>query len=674
MTRVRDAFPRRVREIEHCWIPLSDGCRLAARIWLPEDAEADPVPAILEYIPYRKRDNTAAGDALTHPYFAGHGYAAVRVDLRGSGDSDGLLRDEYLKQEQDDALEVLAWLAAQPWCTGAVGMIGISWGGFNSLQVAARRPPQLKAIVTCCSTDDRYADDVHYMGGCLLLDGVSWGSGLQAFLARPPDPEISGPEWREKWLARLRDMVLPVADWLRHQRRDDYWRHGSVCEDYGRIQCAVYAVGGWADGYSNAVLRLMQHLRGPRKALIGPWTHTYPHFGRPEPAIGFLQECLRWWDHWLKGIDTGIMAEPMLRLWMQEDLRPDARNLTVGGRWIAEPSWPPPIRGIWPLHLTAQGLADRQGDAIRLDICSPQTTGLDSGEWCPLDSGGDGPEFQTDQREDDGKSLLFDSVPLTERVEILGPPVLELELNVDKPVAMLVARLCDVRPDGTSARVTYGLLNLTHRDGHAAPKPLPSGRIMLTFTLCDTAYAFLPGHRIRLALSTCYWPMAWPAPAAATVGIHCAGSRMVLPVRAPKPEDDKLAPFLPAETSPSLRITQLQQPQAWRTISRDLGAGEALLTHHEDRGIRRLDDIGLELGYVAHEVYRIAESDPLCARTDMERTILYRRRDAAIRIETQLTLTSTKDDFDLKVGVQAFENDKPVAQRDWHETIPRDLV
>ncbi|TMJ94192.1 MAG: CocE/NonD family hydrolase, partial [Actinobacteria bacterium] len=251
--RVKRDFPRAVRVIQHAWIPLSDGCRLAARIWLPEDAEEDPVPALLEYIPYRKNDATATRDARMHPYFAGHGYGAARVDLRGSGDSDGILLDEYLEQEQDDALEVIAWLAAQPWCTGRVGIIGKSWGGFNGLQIAARRPPELGAVVTVASTDDRYADDVHYMGGCLLgSDMLSWASAMLAFNARPPDPAVVGERWREQWLERLERTPPFVEAWLAHQRRDAYWRHGSVCEDYAMIECPVYAVGGWADAYTNA--------------------------------------------------------------------------------------------------------------------------------------------------------------------------------------------------------------------------------------------------------------------------------------------------------------------------------------------------------------------------------------------------------------------------------------
>ena len=211
-----------------------------------------------------------------HGYLAAHGYACIRLDIVGSGDSEGVLQDEYLRSEQDDAVTAIAWIAAQPWCDGKVGMTGISWGSFNSLQVVARRPPALKAIITVASTDDRYADDMHYMGGCVLMDTMGWGATFLGYLPTPPDPVVVGAAWRAMWQQRLEVVRPPVLAWLEHQTRDDYWRQGSVCEDYGAIQCAVYAVGGWADGYSNAIPRLMRHLTCPKKALIGPWGIASP--------------------------------------------------------------------------------------------------------------------------------------------------------------------------------------------------------------------------------------------------------------------------------------------------------------------------------------------------------------------------------------------------------------
>ena len=331
-----------IREIENVWIPMADGCRIAARIWMPENAEAEPVPAILEYIPYRKRDFMRSRDEPIHRYFAMKGYAAIRVDIRGSGDSDGVLHDEYSEQELDDALQIIDWLTAQPWCSGAVGMTGISWGGFNALQVAALRPPALKAIITLCSTDDRYADDAHYMGGCLLNENMQWGSMLTLYSALPPDPKIVGEGWRDTWRQRLEALEPFPVRWMSHQWRDDYWKHGSVCEDYAAITCPVYAIGGWADGYSNAVPRLLANLPGPKKGLVGPWAHVFPHDGVPGPSIGFLQEAVRWWDHWLKDARTGIMDEPVYRIWMQDSVAPLPQYAERPGRWVAEEAWPSP--------------------------------------------------------------------------------------------------------------------------------------------------------------------------------------------------------------------------------------------------------------------------------------------------------------------------------------------
>lgn len=268
--RTVETFQHKVTEQADMGIVLSDGCRLSARVWMPEDAEKNPVPAILEFLPYRKRDGTTARDNLTHPYFAGHGYACLRVDMRGNGDSEGLMEDEYSEQELADACEVIKWITAQPWSTGKVGMMGISWGGFNSLQVAALQPEALKAIITLCSTDDRYADDIHYKGGLLLNENLGWGATMLAYSSRPPDPAHVGEKWREMWLDRLENEPFLPAVWLKHQTRDDYWKHGSVCEDFSAIKAATLAIGGWGDAYKNAVPRLMQGITAPVKGSSAP--------------------------------------------------------------------------------------------------------------------------------------------------------------------------------------------------------------------------------------------------------------------------------------------------------------------------------------------------------------------------------------------------------------------
>ncbi|MEO1650170.1 MAG: CocE/NonD family hydrolase, partial [Pseudomonadota bacterium] len=245
-----DRALRKIEEHPDLGIVMRDGTRLSARFWCPVDAVDDPVPVILEYLPYRKRDGTCARDALTHPYFAERGYACLRVDIRGNGDSHGLMTDEYTQQELDDAVEVVEWAAAQPWCNGRVGMMGISWGGFNGLQVAAMAPDPLRAVITLCSTVDRFADDIHYKGGCLLNENLGWGATMWSYSSRAPDPALR-PDWREMWLDRLEHEPFLPSTWLRHQSRDAYWRHGSVFESYETIKAKVLAIGGWGDAYKN---------------------------------------------------------------------------------------------------------------------------------------------------------------------------------------------------------------------------------------------------------------------------------------------------------------------------------------------------------------------------------------------------------------------------------------
>jgi putative CocE/NonD family hydrolase len=675
--KIIERFPRVVREIENCWIPMSDGCRLAARIWLPADADTAPVPAILEYIPYRKRDFTRARDEPMHHYFAGHGYAAVRVDLRGSGDSAGLLLDEYLKQEHDDALEVIRWIAQQPWCSGAVGMMGKSWGGFNSLQVAARRPAELKAIITVCSTDDRYLDDVHYMGGCLLNENLTWGSVLMSYNAYPPDPEIVGEPWRAMWRDRLEHVVFFPEVWLEHPRRDNYWKHGSVCENYGAITCPVYAIGGWADGYSNAIARLMAGLNAPRKGLIGPWAHLYPHDGVPGPAIGFLQEALRWWDHWLKGADTGIMAEPMLRVWMQESVPPKPSYKHRPGRWVAETQWPSPRITCKRRWLDPGRLGDAATSKTQLDLRSPQTTGLGAGEWCGFGAPGEAPP---DQRGDDGCSLTFDSQPFQERMEILGGPVATLEVAADRPVAFIAVRLNDVAPDGASTRVTYGLLNLTHGDGHEHPKPLePGKRYLVRVAMNDVAHAFTAGHKLRLAISTSYWPIAWPAPEPVTLSLFTGESFLDLPVRTPDPTDAALRPFKSPECAPT-QATELRPAALKRIVERDRATNETVYTVSSGRGnldgakLTRIKAVDLEIGHTTVKHFRIGEEDPGSAQAEVIQKTWFSRGRWKTRVETRTRFSSTPDDFVLEAELTAYEDDEQLFTRSWARRVKRDLL
>lgn len=674
--RIVSALPSKVEVREEgVWIPLKRGVRLAARIWLPEDAEHKPVPALLEYLPYRKRDMTRPGDEPKHAWFAGHGYASLRVDLAGAGDSFGVMRDEYTEQELNDGKEVIAWIASQSWCTGNVGMFGISWGGFNSLQVAALQPPELKAIVTSCSTDDRYSDDMHYMGGCLLNDNLDWGTTFFGILPLPGDPLVMGEDWRANWQSRLEDVPCPVETWMRHQTRDSYWRHGSVCEDYGAILCPVFAVGGWLDGYSNAVFRLLAGLEVPRLGLVGPHAHQWGHMeNAPGPHFGFLQEMLRWWDHWLKHKETGIMEEPMLRVFLQDGVPPRPWYSDCPGHWIGEVTWPSERIHNRRYHLNPDGLGREPGRDESRSAVTPQTLGLAGGEWCPYGTGGDGPEFPGDQRQDDGASIIFETQPLDSDIDILGQPVVELELEVDRPIAYIIARLNDVHPDGSVSRASFGVLNLTHRHGHDAPEAMPAdSQTAVRLTLNDCAYRFRKGHRIRVALSTTYWPMLFPAPEPVLLTVHTGTSALNLPVR-PAAGGPRVGDFGEPEQAPEMARTQLTTPPSRNVITHDQQSGRLEVTSNRGSGTYRIEDHGLEFARDTFERMSITPDDPLSAESEVVVTSHMKRGEFEVDVRARTHLRASRKQFHLTADLDVREGRNRILTRRWSVPIDRDLV
>jgi putative CocE/NonD family hydrolase len=675
MPRYETVLPHAVQDIENVWIALSDGCRLAARIWLPEGEHTTPVPAILEYIPYRKRDFMRRRDESMHHWFAGHGYAAIRVDMRGSGESDGIMHDEYLAQEQDDALEVIEWIARQPWCSGKVGMMGKSWGAYNSLQVAARRPPALKAIIAVMGTDDRYAECIHYSGGCLLNDNFWWGCVMQVFNARPPDPQIVGERWRQMWLDRLDAERFWPEIWLEHQTLDDYWKHGSVCFDYAAIECPTWFWGGWADLYRDTPLRLAEHLKVPHRVTVGPWGHLYPHEATPAPAVGFLQEALRWWDHWLKGIDHGVMREAPFNFYIMESVEPHPSYAARSGRWVAEDRWPSPHVSARTFALNPDALGDSAGEERALSLASPQSTGLASGDWGSFGNPGDVPG---DQRQDSFGSLEFTTAPLKEPLEILGNSLAILDLASDRPNAFVAVRLIDVGPNGTATSVARGFLNLTHRDSHEAPAPLvPGRRHRVEVQLTGTAYAFPAGHRIRLSVSNAYWPIIWPSPAPATLTLTTGASKLLLPVRRPETRSTPPVALPDAVSSVPSPATVLRQGRIERSVTTDQITGNVTHRLYVDGGVFgdwgkfRLEAIDLEMGHVFERIYSIHPDAPNSARATMTQSYEMGRGDWQVRVNAGAEMTSTADTFELTAWIEAFEGDTALCRREWRSSIPR---
>ncbi len=540
------------RMIESVFAPTADGVNLAMQLWLPADAEAHPAPVVLESIPYRKRDRYRGYDLYWGQTLAQHGIAYARLDVRGSGDSGGVLADEYLAIEQADGAAAIAWLARQSWCNGSVGMRGVSWGGFSALQTAALAPPALKAIMPMCASDMRYTDDAHYVGGVFALTGLKWATSFKVVAAGPPDPLIHGEGWKSLWQERLAATAPIAARWLRHQTNDAYWRHGSIAADWAAIRCPVYAVGGLVDPYASALPRLLGGLKVPCKAILGPWRHGYPSPAAPGPGLDWAWEEVRWWRHWLMGEATGIMDEPRLRVFMPTATAAQVAPEPLPGRWVAEDDWPSASISSRALYPGRGGLHDTPRPGASISIIGDRIVGLRKIEWVPFAP----TELPLEQSPDDARSAVFDGAPLTADLEILGAPVLHARVSSDRPVARLAARLCEVAPDGASWLVAWGLLNLAHRDGHEDPAPLEIGAAYdVTIPLSFTAHRFTAGRRIRLALSESLWPLVWPSPEVVALSLDPAGLRLDLPVRTPPPVEAPM-PIHPAAAHES-------GPPAW---------------------------------------------------------------------------------------------------------------
>ena len=655
---------RKIIVDENLGIILSDGCRLSARTWIPENAHEFPVPAILEYLPYRKRDGTIARDELTHPYFAKRGYASIRVDIRGNGDSQGIMLDEYTSQELNDAVEVINWLAKQPWCSGTVGMMGISWGGFNSLQVAALQPKPLKAIITLCSTVDRYADDIHYKGGCLLNENLGWGSTMWAYSSRPPDPALVGQAWRKMWQERLEaEPFLPIG-WLKHQRRDNYWKHGSVCEDFSKIKAATLAIGGWGDGYKNTVSHLVENLSCPVKGIVGPWIHKYPHFAVPGPRIDFLHEALRWWDRWLKNEKTNVENDPAYTVYLMDGVEPKSSYDYRKGQWVSFDQWPAQLP-IKTLNLNKDFGLRKQKENVRKIISSPQTCGLDGGEYCAIWLG---PDLPGDQRIDDVNSATFTTEELTKQIDIVGAPRVKLKLRPTTSTAQISVRLNHIHPTGASTRITYGVFNLGYVDGFDNPRKLRKGEtISIEFNLDQIAYSVSKGHKIRLSISNAYWPLLWPTPEKGAIEV-IAGS-----IDIPFIKDGlyNFRQFLPEKADEPWKTKTIRKATNTRKVIRNIGSDEVTVEIIDDFGSVQDLTHDLEIGSIAREWWTIQPDDPLSANGRTHWTEERSRGEWKTRTETFATMRSDAENFYIHAKLEAYENEKLFFEKEISETINR---
>jgi putative CocE/NonD family hydrolase len=652
--------PGKVRMIENAWIPMPDGIRLSARLWLP-DAQAR-APLVLEYIPYRKRDLYRHHDNAWGPALAQHGIGYARVDARGSGDSEGVIVDEYLQMELQDGAAIIAWLAAQGFSNGNVGMRGISWGGINTLQVAALAPPALKAIMPMCCTDTRYTDDAHYIGGALGLTNFQWATQFKLVMAQPPDPAIVGSAWRHMWQQRLDSAPDIVATWVRHQHNDAYWQRGSVSQDYAAIKCPIFIVDGWTDTYINTVFRLLEHARTPIKALVGPWAHNYPEGGTPGPALDWVFEEVRWWKQWLAGEATGIMDEPTLRCFMPSATASEATTPDLPGQWIAANHWPKPDLA---LHLSHGRLGTTAGSGS-ITYVADKIVGLRKLEWLPFPPEG----VPGEQTPDDQKSLVFDSDILTEDTDILGHPVAHIRVAANRPVAQLALRLCRVDPDGKSWLITDGLLNLTQRDSNVTPSKLVPGTFYdVPISLNATAHRFSKGCRIRLAISESLWPLVWPSPDIVTLTIDLSHSRLDLPMRRGGNDGWTLdVPVLP----PGVRTPG----RAPLTVTGPDAKGMITVQQKPTGGSYTIPDTGTTLVGLAamDEHLTVQEGNPNAGVWDIASSVGFRRGDWDCLVHASSRFSSTSTSFTVEESLEAFEHGVSVFKKIRTAVIPRDLI
>ncbi len=653
----------RVTVTEHLWIPMPDGTRLAARLWLPRGASQHPVPGIFEYIPYRKADMVRARDERTHPWFAANGYACLRVDMRGSGDSEGLMADMYSDAELSDARHVIDWIAAQPWCDGRVGMFGTSWGGTAALQANLDAPGPLKAVIAVCATHDRYEDDIHHKGGCLLTDTFEWGATLPAILAAPPTPEI-GADWKRAWQARLQALHFPVEAWLREEARGAYWRRGSVIHEAARLSRPVLAVGGWSDRYSNSVMSLVAARPELVWGVVGPWGHHYPDHGHPGPAIGFQQLALEWWDRWLRP-DRPARDWPRLRVWLREFDPPGDALDRRRGRWI-ETGAPATCTRSRLLHLAPEGLSPAApAHPGNWPVPADLRVGRASGDTGYFGRFGGLP---SDQRDEDALSLSFETPPLEADLVLYGAASLRLCVG-GGPMRQLSLRLNDVAGDGSSARVALAVRNLALDANLDAPQaPLSAEARALDVPFHTKAYRFRRGHRIRLSIAASYWPTIWPS---ASLGdLRLLRGALVLPVFEGRPPDLQRA-LPPALDLPEKKRFRTSVAAPLERFMRESETGELVSGWRQPFTETCHDDTGTAFGFETRVEHRITRGDPTSAISTVTHSARYSRPDGVAEIASALRARCDAAHYMVEGTLTADWDGARVATRAWDVTIPR---
>jgi putative CocE/NonD family hydrolase len=649
-------------KIETAWLLMKDGVKLSTTLYKPDPrSPGEKFPVIFEFLPYRKDDGGYIGTYSLYTYFVRRGYIMVRADIRGTGSSEGIfpLR-EYSEQELDDAVDIIGQLSAMPGSNGNVGMWGISWGGFNAIQVAMRRPPALKAILAAMATDDLYHDDIHYIDGAFHVDEWAFWFDHSKAIPRSPDYPLDEAYFKERF-----DSYPGLLTYLKQQKDGEFWRRNSLRWQYDKINIPCYLIGGLLDGYRDSIPRMLENMKVPIKAEVGPWNHAWPDDGTPGPNYEWRHEAVRWWDQWLKGKNTGVLDDPRFTVFLREGHGPDASLAMTPGQWITE-EWPIPGTA-WKMFYPAKDheLRTEPSQQASESLCYIPTYGVNTGLWWG--------EPTDDMRPDDAGSLVFDSARIDKAFEIVGFPQVRLRVLPDAPLADWTARLEDVFPDGRVSLVTGALINGSQWRSRLDPQPLTPGETYdLEFEMHFTTWTFQPGHRLRLSVTNSLFPMIWPTPYLMTpklfIGIE--NSRVELPVI---PAKQRRKPsFLPPEKrevrADARDLGSEVWPQGTYEWKRDLWRG---IVSVEWQGKSSFEIQGRRYHSTEKNYYETNEKAPAQSRflgEDSDRIELPGRN---IYLLTNVELRSDEKNFYITFVRQIFENDQLIRRRQWEEAIPR---
>jgi predicted acyl esterase len=657
--------------LEEVWIPMPDGVRLSADIYRPGDAAAnEEFPVLLEYLPYRKMESRGRRNYPLYEYFVKRGYIVARVDIRGTGQSEGqLIPYEYSEQEQQDGEAVIDWLSRQSFSSGKVGMFGISWGGFNSIHMAMRNPPALKAIIAIEATDDIYQDDVHFMDGIMHVDSYEVGMDVANAMPGAPDYRID-----ERFFEDRFDRPPWLLHYKQYQRDGPFWNRASLNVDYSRIKIPTFVIGGWYDGYRDSVPRMLEHMSAPVKGMIGPWHHTMPNWGYPGTPIEWREQAVRWFDHWLKGDDNGVMDEPSFAVYIRDYHPPGFHVDTIPGNWRLEEGWP--IERSRPYELFPQTdhlLSTHKPDTDKHRIRYVPSTGIEAGGsvmwWGDL---------AEDQRPTDNYSLVYDTESLEEDLEILGFPEVRLNASSDAPLVHWFARLSDVAPDGSVTLITGAGLNGAHRNSAEEPQALEPGRVYpLDIEMHFTSWVFPKGHRIRLSISNAQWPMFWPSPYPAETTLQLGGedpTRLVLPT---VPEGNRPTPSysLPGEDTymPGYGGSETEMVSGYAEIV------ESIRDHREKTTTLLMRNSGSTeypwgverfLERIQHKTHDL-EPEKTSVQTDY--TVTVELEDRRLIWEGVLDLRGDREFFYLNYTRRLLEGENVLREKTWEEKIRRDF-